>query len=112
LRSFNILFYFTLYRIGSGSQSGTNIGPLINAAAVEKVERHILDATSKGAKLLYQNTNFPPSEGYFCAPSILTNMADTMTISKEETFGPVAAIFKFETEKEGMISNCIKLFIK
>jgi succinate-semialdehyde dehydrogenase/glutarate-semialdehyde dehydrogenase len=79
--------------------AGVSQGPLIDQAALEKVERHIADALSKGAKLV---TGGKPSPlgGTFYEPTILANVSSNMLITYEETFGPVAPIIPFESDDE------------
>ncbi|MFZ4379545.1 MAG: NAD-dependent succinate-semialdehyde dehydrogenase [Polynucleobacter sp.] len=86
-------------KVGNGMESGTSQGPLIDQAALEKVERHIADALSKGAKLV---TGGKPSSlgGTFYEPTILDNVSNDMLITYEETFGPVAPIITFESDEE------------
>lgn len=85
--------------VGDGRREGTTIGPLINDAALEKVERLVGDAVSKGAKIV---TGGEPSEaGPRCySPTLLVDVDTSMEISQEEVFGPVAAVYRFETEEE------------
>jgi succinate-semialdehyde dehydrogenase/glutarate-semialdehyde dehydrogenase len=82
-------------------ESGTEIGPLINAKAMEKVERLLQDATAKGAQVL---TGGKPKsvtgKGSFFEPTVLTNVLPSMEISSEEIFGPIAPVIKFDTEEE------------
>lgn len=87
------------FKIGSGLDPTVTHGPLVNAAAVKKTKEHIDDAVSKGAKLLVGGTS-PDSEGYLIEPALLTNVNSTMIVAREETFGPLAPIFKFETEED------------
>lgn len=82
-------------RIGNGLDEKTDLGPLINSAAVEKVENHIEDAIKKGAKLVLGGERHPLGEHYF-EPTLLTHMQPNMRIALEETFGPVAAVFTFD----------------
>lgn len=84
---------------GNGFDEGIVFGPLIDEAAVEKVEEHIADATGKGAKV---SLGGKPHElgGTFFEPTILTDVTADMIVSQEETFGPVAPLFRFETEEE------------
>lgn len=86
-------------RVGNGMESGVTQGPLIDQGALEKVQRHIADAISKGAKLV---TGGKPSElgGTFFEPTVLSNVTSDMLISYEETFGPVAPIIPFENDDE------------
>jgi succinate-semialdehyde dehydrogenase/glutarate-semialdehyde dehydrogenase len=86
-------------KVGNGMDAGVSQGPLIDQAALEKVERHIADALSKGAKLV---TGGKPSPlgGTFYEPTILSNVSSNMLITYEETFGPVAPIIPFESDDE------------
>ena len=86
-------------RVGNGMDSGVTQGPLIDQGALEKVQRHIADAVSKGAKLV---TGGKPSPlgGTFFEPTVLANVTSDMLISYEETFGPVAPIIPFENDDE------------
>ncbi|RWS08040.1 hypothetical protein B4U79_07801 [Dinothrombium tinctorium] len=83
--------------IGSPTDESTTLGPLVNERAVEKVERHIKDATQKGAKI---KTGGKHLKNCFFEPTVLTGAHQQMLLASEETFGPVAAIFKFDTEEE------------
>jgi succinate-semialdehyde dehydrogenase / glutarate-semialdehyde dehydrogenase len=88
-------------KIGPGNQEDTKIGPLINRDAVAKVKRHIDDALAKGGKLIYGGK--PASAGpLFYEPTIIGGMKPEMLIKSEETFGPVAGLFKFSTEAEAI----------
>ena len=84
-------------RLGPGTDPGVEIGPLITEAAVAKVESHIADATTKGATLAFGGSRL---EGTFFRPTVLTGVTSAMAIAREETFGPLAAVFRFETEAE------------
>lgn len=88
-------------KVGNGLEAGTTQGPLIEQAALEKVERHVADALSKGAKLI---TGGKPSAlgGTFYEPTILSNITSDMLITHEETFGPVAPIMSFESDDEAI----------
>jgi succinate-semialdehyde dehydrogenase/glutarate-semialdehyde dehydrogenase len=85
--------------VGDGLETGTINGPLIDANAVAKVEEHIADATSKGAKVL-TGGNRHALGGTFFEPTILTDVTSEMMVTEDETFGPVAPLFKFDTEEE------------
>jgi succinate-semialdehyde dehydrogenase / glutarate-semialdehyde dehydrogenase len=85
--------------VGDGFMDNVNIGPLINQNAVKKVKAHILDAVNKGAKALCGGESHQLG-GNFFQPTILVGMTPDMLIAKEETFGPVAACFSFETDEE------------
>ncbi len=84
---------------GNGVDEGVIFGPLIDAAAVAKVEEHISDATGKGASVL-QGGKRHALGGTFFEPTILTDVTAQMAVATEETFGPVAPLFRFETEAE------------
>ncbi len=84
-----------------GFEDGASQGPLINMAAVEKVERHLADALSKGARLVAGGKRHALGLTFF-EPTILLDASSDMMLSREETFGPVAAIFRFETEEEAI----------
>jgi succinate-semialdehyde dehydrogenase/glutarate-semialdehyde dehydrogenase len=88
-------------RIGIGTEEGVTQGPLINRAAVEKVKEHVADAVLKGASVL---TGGKPHAlgGNFYEPTILLNVSRDAAIFAEETFGPVAPLFRFETEDEAI----------
>jgi succinate-semialdehyde dehydrogenase/glutarate-semialdehyde dehydrogenase len=86
-------------KVGNGFDDGVQLGPLIDLAAVETVESHIKDAVSKGGKILAGGTRHALG-GSFFAPTIVADVTDDMRVAKEETFGPLAPIFKFDTEDE------------
>ena len=86
-------------RVGDGLAGPTDQGPLINAAALEKVERHVADALSGGARVLAGAQRLP-GEGCFYAPTVLADVAPGALINREETFGPVAGLVRFATEDE------------
>ena len=83
--------------VGNGTTEGVTTGPLINAAAVKKVEEHIADATAKGGKVILGGKAMG---GNFFEPTIITGVTADMAMAREETFGPVAPLFKFKTEEE------------
>jgi succinate-semialdehyde dehydrogenase/glutarate-semialdehyde dehydrogenase len=86
--------------VGNGLQEGVTIGPLINAAAVSKVSRHIADALAKGARLVIGGS--PTGEGLYVQPTVLREASADMLLASEETFGPVAPLFRFHTEDEAV----------
>jgi succinate-semialdehyde dehydrogenase/glutarate-semialdehyde dehydrogenase len=88
-------------RVGNGLEDGVTQGPLIDAAAVEKVESHVRDAVAKGATVLRGGTRHGAS-GRFYAPTVLTNVTTDMAVAREETFGPVAPLFRFRTEADAI----------
>ena len=85
--------------VGNGVDSGVTTGPMIDEKAVEKVEEHIADAVAKGASIKMGGKRHSLGHSFF-EPTILTNVTQDMAVAKEETFGPVAPLFKFETEDE------------
>ncbi len=88
-------------KVGNGLEDNVRIGPLINQSAIKKVEKHIADALEKGAELVCGG-KLHALGGSFFQPTLLKNCSATMLIAKEETFGPVAALFKFSEEKEAI----------
>ena len=84
-----------------GLETGATQGPLIDDSAVEKVESHVRDAQSKGAKILLGGKRHALG-GRFFEPTILTEVSTQMTLAREETFGPVAPLFRFKTESEAV----------
>ncbi|XP_027195608.2 succinic semialdehyde dehydrogenase [Dermatophagoides pteronyssinus] len=94
--------------VGDGFDENTTIGPLINGKAMEKVMTHVEDAQSKGAKILIGGHKHEQQGGYFFQPTLITNAKSDMLIAQEETFGPIAAIFRFKTENDviRMANDC------
>ncbi|EHB09594.1 Succinate-semialdehyde dehydrogenase, mitochondrial, partial [Heterocephalus glaber] len=88
-------------RIGSGFEEGTTQGPLINEKAVEKVEKQVSDAVSKGATVVTGGKRHPYGRNFF-EPTLLSNVTRDMLCSREETFGPLAPVIKFDTEEEAI----------
>jgi len=88
-------------KVGDGLGDGTDFGPLIEPQAVDKVEEHISDALARGATLV-QGGERHELGGLFFEPTILTGVTQDMKIASEETFGPVAPLFRFETEEEAI----------
>ena len=88
-------------RVGDGLEGPTDQGPLIDAKAVAKVEEHVADALSKGAKLAAGGKRHSLG-GTFFEPTILVGVTPEMMVAREETFGPVAPLFKFKTEAEAI----------
>lgn len=79
-------------KVGNGAEPGVTTGPLINAAALEKVQSHLQDALDKGATLV---AGGKPLGGNFMEPAIVTNVDASMKVAREETFGPLAPLFRF-----------------
>ena len=84
---------------GDGFEEGSDIGPLINQSGLDKVKEHVQDAVEKGAKLVVGGKPHEKGRTFF-EPTLLTDMTHDMKVAEEETFGPVAAIFKFKDEDE------------
>ncbi|VVM54172.1 Glutarate-semialdehyde dehydrogenase DavD [Pseudomonas fluorescens] len=87
-------------KVGNGLEDGVTIGPLINPAAVSKVARHIDDALSQGAKLLYGG--MPDGDSQFVQPTVLGDTHAGMLLANEETFGPVAPLMRFTDEAQAL----------
>jgi succinate-semialdehyde dehydrogenase/glutarate-semialdehyde dehydrogenase len=88
-------------KVANGFEDGAEQGPLINEAAITKIESHVKDALAKGAKLLAGGHRHKLG-GTFFEPTVLSDVTTEMLVAKEETFGPMAPVFKFETEKEAI----------
>ncbi|MFO1351584.1 MAG: NADP-dependent succinate-semialdehyde dehydrogenase [Gammaproteobacteria bacterium] len=88
-------------KVGNGLEAGVNQGPLIDIAAVEKVEQHIRDALDKGARIAVGGERHPLG-GTFFQPTVLVNVTAAMAVANEETFGPVAPLFHFKTDAEAI----------
>ncbi|MFT4014765.1 MAG: NAD-dependent succinate-semialdehyde dehydrogenase [Paracoccus sp. (in: a-proteobacteria)] len=86
-------------KVGPGTVEGNDIGPMINRAALDKIARHIADAVAKGATVSAQAAT---PEGQYAPPVVLTGATVEMELASEETFGPVAPLFRFETEDEAI----------
>ncbi|KAF9462029.1 succinate-semialdehyde dehydrogenase [Collybia nuda] len=86
------------FKIGNGLEEGTTHGPLIHSRAVEKVARHVDDAVAKGAQVLVGGKAIPNTS--FFMPTVLSDVPTNAILNSEETFGPLAALVKFETEEE------------
>ncbi len=89
------------FKIGDGMSGGMDIGPLINMDAVAKMEEHIADATSKGARVVLGGSRHDLGHSFF-EPTILADVPKSALVAKDETFGPLAPVFKFETEEEAI----------
>jgi succinate-semialdehyde dehydrogenase/glutarate-semialdehyde dehydrogenase len=86
-------------KVGNGFEEGVAQGPLIEPAAVEKVERHLRDALEKGARVV---TGGKKLQGQFFEPTVIADATGAMLCAKEETFGPMAPVFRFRTEQEAV----------
>ncbi|MEO7008266.1 MAG: aldehyde dehydrogenase family protein, partial [Caldimonas sp.] len=86
-------------KVGNGFETGVTQGPLIDDQAIAKVEQHVADALSKGAKVL---TGGKKVGAHFYEPTVLAGATSDMLCAREETFGPVAPVFRFKTEAEAI----------
>jgi succinate-semialdehyde dehydrogenase / glutarate-semialdehyde dehydrogenase len=86
-------------KVGNGFEEGVVQGPLIEDAAVQKVQRHVEDAVAKGAKVVVGGQKL---QGQFFQPTVIAGATGSMLCAKEETFGPVAPVFRFKTEQEAI----------
>jgi succinate-semialdehyde dehydrogenase/glutarate-semialdehyde dehydrogenase len=86
-------------KVGNGFDEGVNQGPLIEEAALQKVERHVQDAVAKGGRVLVGGKRLA---GQFFEPTVIADASADMLCAKEETFGPFAPVFKFTTEQEAV----------
>jgi succinate-semialdehyde dehydrogenase/glutarate-semialdehyde dehydrogenase len=88
-------------KVGNGFEPGVQQGPLIDNAAVEKVEEHVQDAVSKGGQVLLGGKRHALGQTFF-EPTVLANVTPQMKVAKEETFGPLAPLFRFQTDQEAI----------
>jgi succinate-semialdehyde dehydrogenase/glutarate-semialdehyde dehydrogenase len=86
-------------KVGNGFEDGVNQGPLIEEAALEKVQRHVDDAVAKGARVLVGGKRL---SGQFFEPTVVADATADMLCAREETFGPFAPVFRFKTEQEAI----------
>jgi succinate-semialdehyde dehydrogenase/glutarate-semialdehyde dehydrogenase len=92
-------------KVGPATDAGSQIGPMINARAIEKIARHVEDAVAKGAKIMAGGRrirNAVADGPNYYAPTVLANATKEMQLSSDETFGPVAPVFRFTTEAEAV----------
>jgi succinate-semialdehyde dehydrogenase/glutarate-semialdehyde dehydrogenase len=90
-------------KVGNGFEEGVNQGPLIEEAALEKVQRHVDDAVAKGGQVLTGGKRLTSlGSGQFYEPTVVANATPDMLCAREETFGPFAPVFKFKTEQEAI----------
>ncbi|MGC5790989.1 MULTISPECIES: NADP-dependent succinate-semialdehyde dehydrogenase [Herbaspirillum] len=88
-------------KVGDGMENGVTQGPLINEQAVKKVEQHIADAVSKGARVLLGGKRHALGHSFF-EPTVLADVTPAMQVAREETFGPMAPLFRFKTDEEAV----------
>ena len=88
-------------KVGDGMENGVTQGPLINEQAVKKVEQHIADAVGKGARVLLGGKRHALGHSFF-EPTVLADVTPAMQVAREETFGPMAPLFRFKTDEEAV----------
>jgi succinate-semialdehyde dehydrogenase/glutarate-semialdehyde dehydrogenase len=88
-------------KVGDGMENGVTQGPLINEQAVKKVEQHVADAVGKGARVLLGGKRHALGHGFF-EPTVLADVTPAMQVAREETFGPMAPLFRFKTDDEAV----------
>jgi len=89
-------------KVGPASDTAVQIGPMINARAVDKIARHVDDALTHGAKIVTGGKRLPALGVNFYAPTVLADADPSMLLCDEETFGPVVPLFRFENEREAI----------
>jgi succinate-semialdehyde dehydrogenase/glutarate-semialdehyde dehydrogenase len=89
------------FKVGRGTEAGVHIGPLIDAQGLAKVEEHVADAVKKGAKVVLGGKRHTLG-GFFFEPTLLTEVTPDMKVSTEETFGPVAPLYRFKTDEDAI----------
>ena len=88
-------------KVGPASEPGSQIGPMINTRAVQKIEQHLADAVAQGARVVVGGTRLRSADGpHYVAPTVLIGATPAMQLAREETFGPVVPVFRFDTEDE------------
>jgi succinate-semialdehyde dehydrogenase/glutarate-semialdehyde dehydrogenase len=87
------------FKVGPGTETGVVVGPLIDQQGIAKVESHVKDATAKGGKVMLGGKRHALG-GLFFEPTVLTEVNESMQLAREETFGPVAPLFRFKTEAD------------
>ncbi|AON53313.1 MULTISPECIES: NADP-dependent succinate-semialdehyde dehydrogenase [Herbaspirillum] len=89
------------FKVGQGTEEGVTQGPLINEQAVQKVEQHVADAVAKGARVLLGGKRHALGHSFF-EPTVLADVTPAMQVAREETFGPMAPLFRFKTDEEAL----------
>jgi succinate-semialdehyde dehydrogenase/glutarate-semialdehyde dehydrogenase len=89
------------FKVGQGTEEGVTQGPLINEQAVQKVEQHVADAVAKGARVLLGGKRHALGHGFF-EPTVLADVTPAMQVAREETFGPMAPLFRVKTDEEAL----------
>ena len=88
--------------VGHGAKEGTTMGPVTTPRSIDKALSQVEDARRLGADVILGGNKVTDTKGYFFEPTILTGMTKDMLVSREETFAPIAALYKFETEEEAV----------
>ncbi|MFS2005746.1 NAD-dependent succinate-semialdehyde dehydrogenase [Duganella sp. CT11-25] len=88
-------------KVGNGAEPGVTQGPLIDEKAVQKVEQHVADALAKGGRLLAGGKRHALGHGFF-EPTVIADISNDMIVATEETFGPLAPLFRFKTDEEAV----------
>jgi succinate-semialdehyde dehydrogenase/glutarate-semialdehyde dehydrogenase len=88
--------------VGHGSDASTTVGPVTTPQTLDKALTHVADAKSHGGQILLGGNKIDRNGGYFFEPTIITGAKEEMLITREETFGPVLALYEFQTEKEAV----------
>jgi succinate-semialdehyde dehydrogenase/glutarate-semialdehyde dehydrogenase len=88
-------------KVGNGIEDGVTQGPLIDEKAVQKVEQHVADALAKGGRLLLGGKRHELGHSFF-QPTVIADINADMLVAKEETFGPLAPLFRFKTDEEAI----------
>ena len=93
-------------RVGPATDAQSQIGPMINERAVEKIARHVQDAVAHGARVVTGGRRLDgaeaPGAGHYYAPTVLVGATPAMALAHEETFGPVVPVFAFDSEEEAL----------
>ncbi|KIW48540.1 uncharacterized protein PV06_01116 [Exophiala oligosperma] len=87
-------------RVGHGAEPSTTMGALTTSRSLEKLERHVADAVGQGGQVLYGGKSLNKHGGYFFEPTIISNMTPSMLTTREEIFGPLLGLYRFDTEEE------------
>src|SRR6202011_2841252 len=88
-------------KVANGFEPGAQQGPLIDQAAVQKVEEHVADAISKGARVLLGGKRHALGQTFF-EPTVIAGVTPQMKVAREETFGPLAPLFRFDTDEQAI----------
>jgi len=89
-------------KVGHGAEKGTTMGPVTTPRSLDKLQAQLDDAKKNGAKVILGGNKVEGSKGYFFEPTILTGMTEKTLVAREETFAPLASLFKFDTEEQAV----------